>query len=267
MVNPGTPIGPFGRLIESETAYRTNPAVSNSDNNLFLRNEALFRDTKILKQYERPDSDALKFGRAFHCFVLEEKEFHNRYTVFPGKVRRGKEWDAFEAANQDKEILSNKEHKQITDMAESMTWNKEACVLLDECDTEVVFRHNYGGMARQCRVDGVSSFGTVIDLKSCESIEDFKSHFQWYGYHRQAWWYSDLVARVMGIDVPDFVFIAVEKSAPYRCEMFQADADYLLKARDEIADGMDRLGKCLGSNDWRRNADGIQTLTPRGRAA
>jgi hypothetical protein len=262
MIRPGTPIGPMGRLVESEDQYRSNPAITNSSINLFLGSERLYHDAFITGAYKRNDTASLIFGRAFHCYVLEPKEFSLRYVVWYGKRRQGKEWDQFKEDNATRTILDRDDYDTITRMSSAIEENDLAAGLISECEHEVVFRHMCGGnLARQCRVDGVSHFGPIIDLKSCEGLGEFKANFRRYGYHRQAQWYRDLVSAVDG-ESHEFSFIAVEKKPPYAVGIFKMDDEYARIAEQELADAMDRLERCLTSNEWKRDEPEVQVLTP-----
>jgi hypothetical protein len=259
-MNPGTPTGPFGRLRETEDEYRHNPAVTNSSVNLFLKNEWLYQQVFIAKSITPEDNTAFTFGRAFHCFVLEPADFQHRYAVWEG-IRRGKAWDDF-LSKEKREIITKDEMAKIEEMAEAITWNKAAFDLIEESETEVVFRHMCNGnLARQGRVDGITPFGDIIDLKSCQSIEEFESNFRRYGYHRQARWYERLVGAVTGDCNGSFTFIAVEKHAPYRCERFQLATEDRAMADEEIDATMARLERCIETGQFRRNRDEVQYIS------
>lgn len=259
MNNPGHPTGPFGRLRESEDEYRNNPAVSNSSLNTFIWNEYEYQQQFVLRNVQREDSPAFAFGRAFHCAILEPGEFESRFVMFDGD-RRSKSYKDM-VANEKRTILTRDEYDLIDQISDAVDFNTTACGLIDACETEVVFRHMCNGnLARQCRVDGITPFGDIIDLKSCQSIEEFRANFKRYGYHRQARWYERLVGAVTGDCNGEFTFIAVEKKRPFRCELFRLDPESARYADMEIDEAMVRLERCLETNTWRRNADEVQYI-------
>lgn len=261
MIRPGTAIGQTGRLKEPEDTYRSNPAITNSGLNLFLGSERLFYESFVTGTYKRPETAALRFGRAFHCYVLENQEFSLRYAVWQGKRKQGKEWDAF-FSNEQRTIIDADDFSLITAMAAAIDENDTAAAMLAECDREVVFRSMAGGnLMRQCRVDGISPFGPIIDLKSCETLGEFRANFRRYGYHRQAKWYADLAGAVTG-DRHEFTFIAVEKKPPYAVGLFMVDDEYRALADGEIREGLDRLEKCLATDTWKRDEPEVQVLSP-----
>lgn len=264
MNTPGQSTGPFGRLNEDESSYRNNGAVTNSAFSLFLLNEWLYYQTAVAKRWHRPETNALTFGRAFHCALLEPKEFDGRIVVWPGERRYGKEWDAFKAKHLGKTIITKDDRDMLNEMQTSVYENKAAQALINECETEVVFRVkdlDIGcGMALQCRVDGISPFGSIIDLKSTDNLKDFRRSFYSYGYHRQAVWYSMLVEAVTG-KKHSFTFIAVEKKEPYAVGLYKMDELLIEQAREEIEKGLERLAACLSTGDFKRDDPAVQVMS------
>ena len=51
------------------------------------------------------DTTGRSLGRATHCLVLTPELFNEEFSIYDGKVRKGKLWDKFEAENQNKTIL------------------------------------------------------------------------------------------------------------------------------------------------------------------
>jgi hypothetical protein len=260
-MTPGTAIN-LGRHKETEAEYRGNPAINNSGLNTFLWNEWWYQQVHVLKTIQPKDRPAYVFGRGLHCVVLEPDEYVKRFDHIDfGRTSKAFKEFAEAQKAKGKDALTTDEHKTILDMAEAIKANTAATSLIDACDTEVVFRHMCNGnLARQCRVDGVTPFGDVIDIKSCASIEDFRYHFRRFGYHRQAQWYRKLVSAVTNQPV-EFTFIAVEKEAPFRCELFRLDQESCGMADREIEDAMIRLEACLKENKWRRNVEEVQMIS------
>src|SRR6185312_14979704 len=63
------------------------------------------------------DTAAMKLGRAGHVAILEPDKFMSYCVVWDGGTRRGKEWDAFKAANEGREILTVDEHSTCMAMS------------------------------------------------------------------------------------------------------------------------------------------------------
>lgn len=60
----------------------------------------------IGKEIEREENDAFDLGTYFHTSILEPKKIKMDCVVFPGKIRRGKDWDAFKKKNNGKAIIT-----------------------------------------------------------------------------------------------------------------------------------------------------------------
>jgi exodeoxyribonuclease VIII len=117
-------------------------------------------------------------------------------------------------------------------MAKAVLNHDGAKVLLDSCEEtqlSLVWREN--NLLCKGRLDGLSSeLKTVIDLKKCQdaSPDAFARSIATYGYHRQGAMYLR-GATYHGIDVKNYVIIAVEESEPH------AVALYTLTERQPLA--------------------------------
>ena len=91
----------------------------------------------------------LDFGRAVHCAVLEPTKFNNEYAIYTGKTRRGKKWDAFNAANEGKEILKVEEETEAKLLAMSVHSHPLAAGLLLEdgiSEATIIWNEPLSGM-------------------------------------------------------------------------------------------------------------------------
>src|SRR6266446_6430909 len=62
----------------------------------------------------RADTDAMKLGRVTHLAVLEPEKFRRSIAVWDGGRRAGKDYEAFAAKNQDRELLTEDEFAECT---------------------------------------------------------------------------------------------------------------------------------------------------------
>ena len=65
-------------------------------------------------------SDAKLLGAAAHCYILQHEWFNAEFSVYPGKVRRGKQWDEFVDECSDGEIITTKMHERCIGMRDSL---------------------------------------------------------------------------------------------------------------------------------------------------
>jgi hypothetical protein len=96
-----------------------------------------------------------------------------------------------------------------------------------------IVRSNPEGMLLKGRVDivAIDQHGatTIADVKTTEdaSIEAFSKTIAQYGYAQQAAYYMDLLG------ASHFVFIAVEKTAPYAVGVYCLDAASIAVGREK----------------------------------
>ena len=98
-----------------------------------------------------------------------------------------------------------------------------------------------------------------VDLKTCDSIEQFRAHYFKLRYYYRAAFYRDVIEQVVG-ERPEFLFVALEKSAPWRCEVFEpSDTDLELGRAEMLAD-LKTLRQCMETGHWPGSKLGIQPI-------
>lgn len=162
-----------------------------------------------------PTSEAFLIGSAFHCLVLENKEFDKRYAVAPSADRRtkaGKEMYAeFSEQHGEKEILTNSQYTKITTMYNSLSKHEFAINLLSGGEAEQIYCWEDLIHKTLCKakIDYINKDkGYLVDVKTMQSvdIESFKEFAEKYNIFQQAAFY------LHGSGMKDFYFIAVSKN-------------------------------------------------------
>jgi len=177
---------------------------------------------------------AMTFGSAFHCYVLEPKEFKKRYAVAPQVDRRtkaGKEvWNAFVEGVTEREVLTQQDMGLILDMEAAIKHHAPAFKLLGSCNQFEQLKEgkisdvNFKGIA-----DGMGD-GFIVDLKTCQdaSPEAFERTAYNSFYHEQAAAYMEL----FGAD--RFYWIAIEKNPPYNVAVYMQSQEAFFKAQHRL---------------------------------
>lgn len=218
------------------------------------------------------DTQALKAGRALHTATLEPEFFSIRYATWDGGIRRGKDWDAFDAsaAEDGKEVLKLEEVLELQVMAESVRSHPEASKFLSGGVAErsllwTVETPELGDLkatkrAAKSRIDYLGPLGAV-DLKSTRdaSPEGFGRQAWTLGYLGQAAFYVDAIEAVTG-DVVPYWIVAVEKSAPFVVQVYEVPPALLSIGRDHYRDLLVRLAQCEASGNWHGYVDGVAQL-------
>lgn len=207
-------------------------------------------------------SEDLIVGSAFHKLVLENETFGKEFVVMPNIDRRtklGKEqYEQFVLSSEGRQVITQEQYEMICAMRDSVLSNKYAVALLkgnhehsfyteDELTKENI-------KVRPDCYRSVQDRIVITDLKSCRSAitEDFMRDVVKYSYDLQAYMYTLAVSKVMNIpqEYVDFVFIAVEKKAPYMMNMLQADQFVLKRGEALFREYIGKYHECKETNHW-----------------
>ena len=180
-------------------------------------------------------TEAMIFGTAFHCFVLEPKNFEKNYSILDLDNRP--EPDKTMASNKNKEwkakletkgiILTMEQFNDLIGMKQAMFENKVISDIFRQgyAETSLYWKDEEVDVDCKCRPDWINhSLRMVVDLKTTKSAEpeDFCKDAAKMGYHLQAAHYLAGCKDVFEHDYK-FVFVAIEKKAPYLCSVFVTD--------------------------------------------
>lgn len=102
---------------------------------------------------------------------------------------------------------------------------------------------------------------TFVDFKTavCAEPETFARKGSGFGYHVQDAFYRR-VARLAGVTVERFLFVACEKTAPHLVSVGEFDADDLTAADQLIDRAIGTFAECTRTGEWPGYPAGIHTL-------
>ena len=102
----------------------------------------------------------------------------------------------------------------------------------------------------------------IVDLKTTEDASPaaFARSIANYRYHVQAAHYLALASE-LGMDAKRFVFIAVEKEAPYAIARYELDPADLMLAEADRQKHLTRLASCQAFDSWPSYGYEIKTLS------
>ncbi len=196
-------------------------------------------------------------GSGSHALSLGGAEV----AVFAGKVRRGKEWDAFRADNAGKVILNPAEFARVRGVSDAIRRNKVAERLLFSEGTVREQRIDWEWNGRKCRsTPDARSLRTLIELKSCRSSspEQFRRDALRYAYPSQLAFYRRAIEQATGVRPREVYIIAVEQAAPYAVTPFQL-TERALEAGDRLVKGwFEQLRVCEATGMWPEYTLGIE---------
>lgn len=250
------------------TYHADTTHVSNSGITKLLRSPAHYYQSYLSPDREPFDTAAFKLGRAFHVACSEPETFFERYIIAPGSIDRrttqGKQrWAEFEVAAQSRVVLQEKpvkydtgktsrvlSYEQVMRMRDSLLAHPIASVLMLQGKAEqiVTWRDWYTDVPCKAMLDWVTPGNHILDFKSCDdaSPEGFRRSAWKYGYVRQQEFYTQ--GYQSGKPVPVFIFAAVEKHAPYLCELYTFDVQE--QTRTEIITALERYKSGVETGIW-----------------
>ena len=178
-----------------------------------------------------PPTQAMEFGRAFHLAILEPQVFSEQVVVYSGKTKRGKAWDEFCQENEGKTIITEIEFECIKGMENVLFSNKDiARKLHGNKEVPMVWQDPLSSVLCKGKVDIING-GQIVDIKTTQdaSFEAFRRSAYKYGYNRQSAFYLD------GFGAKSFVFIVIEKKAPYNVGVYHCSNDFIDSGREEYS--------------------------------
>lgn len=220
----------------------------------FIKSPALYYHRHVLRK-GREETDAMRFGSAVHCAVLDNQgEFDRLYTVAPNCDRRtkaGKEkWDEFLTESAGKTVLTREQANLVNVITHRLSRHDAANELLSRVKTtEQVITFEQDGLPCKARLDATLP-GVILDLKTSRDPypQAFARSVVNFGYHRQADWYMDAYKSVHG-DRPRFVFIVVGVEPPHEVFIYELEERAILQASNENFRARLQLMECLANSD------------------
>ncbi len=250
-----TPIQPLG--------YFERPELNCSGMKDLLKSPAHFKHAQTMP---RTETDAMRLGTAVHALTLEPVKFAQDYTVLLDKIdkrtKAGKEAWAELTENGRKLVLTREEFDQIKGISEAVKTHPTASKILNFGMAEFEIYTEIEGIGAKAKLDWYRK-GIIADLKTTEdaSPSGFAKACAKYGYAMQAAWYLDC-ANAAGMNAREFIFIAVEKSAPYLVGIYCLDDADLERGRADYQHALAIYRRCLETGNWQGYSTNIETLKP-----
>lgn len=231
--------------------YKALPYFNASKAKLWARSRcpAEFRHKEL-----NPEEDKASFvvGRIVDGYLTNNVP---KLAVYGGAVRRGKEWDAFQAQAQaaGNEIITQNEYDQIMGMVRAVQQYSNINAILSKCKKAVLVGELCQTMCK-AEVDCFyEKSDTLFDIKTCQdaSPDGFSKAAYQYGYHIQAAFYLDL-CESLGNKKEHFQFICIEKEAPWLVNLLtisKGSREYDL-GRQQYTTAINSIALCEKSGEW-----------------
>ena len=220
----------------------------------------------------KPSSPALIIGSGFHTATLEPEKLDDEFAVKPSEIdgqgprtKHYKEsFELMQKSEPDKQWLAPADYDLILEMAGSALENPVLRHYMADIDKVVEGTGYFEMEGAKCKVRPdlyIPGAGVVIDLKSTQDASNrgFTKSVRQFGYLFQACWYMHAL-RLLGEKPKQFVFIAVEKTAPYATAAYTIKESDINKQFSNMERACQLWATCQSSGIWPGYSDMVETL-------
>jgi len=222
--------------------------------------------------HPKPSSPALVIGSGFHTATLEPEKLDDEFAVKPSEIdgqgprtKHYKEsFELMQKSEPDKQWLAPADYDLILEMAGSALDNPVLRHYMADIDKVVEGTGYFEMEGAKCKVRPdlyIPGAGVVIDLKSTQDASNrgFTKSVRQFGYLFQACWYMHAL-RLLGEKPKQFVFIAVEKTAPYATAAYTIKESDINKQFSNMERACQLWATCQSSGIWPGYSDMVETL-------
>ena len=208
-------------------------------------------------------------GTLMHLVVFQThlfKEGKSHWLRPEGMSFTSKEGRAWKEARGDAlPILDAAEFANLQGMSDALSRHPIARVVLQNGLPEVsVFApHENTGVLRKGRLDWITrdkdGRSVIVDLKTTDDAMEFERKSAGFRYYVQNAYYVDLL-KSHGYDDPFFMFLVIEREAPWGIRIVQYESEDVQSGRWEYERGLEQYARCAEKNEWPGYSQEIETI-------
>lgn len=244
----------------AEDIYRGAPGVNVSNLKKMSTSPAHYRAGI---EQKKESTAAQVFGKMSHLAALEPHRLQSEFVLKPEGMsfvsKEGKLW----RDSQTQTILDRDTHEAVCGVARSFACHPIAQSIIDGAKKEVsIFKiHQPTGMMLKGRLDILTEDedgNTVVaDIKTTQDASPggFPREMAKFNYDAQAAFYLDLVGASF------FMFLAVEKEAPFAIGVYNLDAESIEIGRQANERNLALLAACIESGIWPAYPQEVTTIS------
>jgi hypothetical protein len=244
----------------------------------FQRSPRYYYRKHVQKEIKDEDKASYAFGRAAHCLTLEgAAAYEARFAVAPsehctpsGELSDKKETKKW-IAEQEMEIIGPKNDKLVHRIAAACHAHPIAGGLIapGAGAPEVELFGDILGVPCKGKADWIRTAGQdvyIIDLKTCEDIDEFPQHVKDFGYAEQLAFYNALHLSAyppgaLDLRVYHMLLLAAEKGDAGRVGLFRLDPAWQATARHRVMNLIHKFKYCSENDSWPNGYEDIITLS------
>ncbi len=232
--------------------------LSSSDLRRILRSPAHYRAP-------HPQTTAAQeVGTLVHEAVLEPSTWQIRRRPAPKIDKRTKEgkaiaeWQAAQEQQLGVSFVPEDLYNQVCAIAESVASSLGPTCLLTGGVAESSGFGEYNGQPVKIRPDYMTD-DVIVDLKTTTDAREFERSVFTYGYDIQAAFYTQ-VAKVIDGKSRKFVWIVVEKDAPYGVQIYEPSEEVMERGLSLVKKGIETYKECAALDVWPGYSSKTQTI-------
>lgn len=200
------------------------------------------------------DREATIVGDASHCAIFEPERFETDYLVYPGKVRNGKEWEAWRAANitTGRVCLLQRQREKAARIGEAVRGNPRVADLLKYGKPEMTLQwvDEATGLPCKARADWLGP--SLVGLKTARSIipRDVGHAVMRYHYTLQWAFYRAGYIALTGDEKIPLREIFVESTEPRDVIVYRVTDEAIALGEFYRSAWMAQLASCIQQDMW-----------------
>jgi len=220
---------------------------------------------------ERPDiitrRNALDFGNVFHTYILERQEFDRRYLVIEKcdlRTKAGKEeMERLRATANGRELVCSESFQDVINMERAINNSTSASGLISGglYEKSLFWIDKDTGILCKVRPD-IWHNNFVGDLKTTTNagFDEFSRSVYNFGYHIQAAMIHEALYALKGINMMNFVFVAIEKDAPHGLAVYRLNENAIRKGIEIFKKTLFEIKQCMDDDKWPSYPDAVIDL-------
>lgn len=244
--------------------YHAVEAMSASGAKKMLRSPQHYR---LMRTTPNEPTDAMQFGTAVHCCVLEPARFVTLVKAAPEINKRTKdgkaEWAAFQLANAGRILLTPSDYDRVLACAKAIGDHPAASRLLEgaRCEVSLFWEDGEYKVPCKARLDAWNH-GGAIDVKTTTdaSADGFARQAANLLYHVQAWHYFSGCEHALDSSPQFFAFVVVESEPPHAVACYTVPRDALMAGRRLMDEALGRYRDALKVGRWPGYPDTINPI-------
>lgn len=209
-------------------------------------------------------SEAQEFGTLVHEAILEPELWAARRRPLVKHDRRTKEgkaiaeWAELQEQSLGLKFVPEHTYNKVCAIADSVSASLGATSILTGGVAESSGFTELYGQPVKIRPDYMTD-EVIVDLKTTVDAREFERSVFTFGYDIQAAFYTQ-VAKVIDGKSRKFIWIVVEKDAPYGVQIYEPSAEVMERGMNLVKKGIETYKECAALDAWPGYSSKTQTI-------